>query len=50
MEMTVNVLYRLKMYPHVRHGDVGNEPNPERIKLLEISHRMYDTDGLNNLE
>ena len=38
------------MYPHIRHGDVGNEPNPERFNLLAIAHRMFDTDGLNNLE
>ncbi len=41
---------RMKMYPHVRNGDVGNEPNPERFNLLTKAHRWFDTDGLNNLE
>ncbi len=43
-------LFRMKMYPHVRNGDVGNEPNPERFNLLSIAYRMFETDGLNNLQ
>ena len=40
----------MTMYPHKRNEDAGNEPNPERFNILARSHRMYDTDGLNNLE
>ncbi len=38
------------MYPHPRMGDPGNEPNPERFKLLSNARRMADADGLNNLQ
>jgi hypothetical protein len=40
----------MKMYPHIRHGDVGNAPNPERFHLLSIAQQMFNVDGLNNLQ
>jgi hypothetical protein len=42
--------FRMKMYPHIRHGDVGNAPNPERFHLLSIAQQMFNVDGLNNLQ